>query len=54
MNDPTVSDLSREALESIVSTLLSKFDRTEQCVSWDNQDVADCAYQQLNGRGLLA
>ena len=48
-----VSDLSKEALESIVATLLSKFDRTEHNVSWDHQDVAACAYHLFNGHGLL-
>jgi len=48
-----VSDLSKEALEAIVSTLLSKFGDTGHYVEWDHQDVASCAYRLLEARGLF-
>ena len=48
-----VSDLPRATLETIVSVLLARFDCTEQGVSWDHQDVANCAYRMLEAWGLF-
>ncbi len=48
-----VSDLSKEALESIVATLLSKFNDNGYLVSWDNQSVVDCAYRLFDNNGLF-
>jgi hypothetical protein len=49
-----VCDLSREALERIVSELLAKFEITEVDVEWDYQDVGDCAYRLFEEHGLFA
>ena len=46
-------DLPKAVLQSIVAVLLSKFDRDGDGVSWDHQDVAECAYRMLHGHGLL-
>jgi hypothetical protein len=48
-----VADLSRRSLETIVATLITKFDREDDGVSWDNVNVADCAYRMLEARGLV-
>jgi len=50
---PVVRDLPRATLEAIVLVLLSKFDCTDRGVSWDHQDVANCAYCMLEAQGLL-
>lgn len=48
-----VSDLSKEALEAIVSTLLQGFDVDGEDVSWDIPSVANRAYCMLRSYGLL-